>query len=83
MEWNFNIDEVYKGVFIERIIETKKGNKTIKKFKANYIWAAGSCGVVTKSNWLPKEERWNCFTKDVPPIAWQKFETPEHPDKEA
>jgi len=40
------------------------------------VIAASICGVVTKSKWLG--DRWNMFTKDVPPVAWQIW--PDHPN---
>ncbi|KEP68824.1 hypothetical protein DL1_08595 [Thioclava dalianensis] len=44
------------------------------------IIAAASKGIVTLSNWLPKEARWNRFSKDHPPLAWARW--PDHPHKE-
>ena len=41
------------------------------------IIAAGNGGVVTVSKWLPDEARWNMFTKETPPMAWQPW--PAHP----
>ncbi len=41
------------------------------------IIAAGNEGVVTKSRWLAKEDRWVMFTQAVPPLAWQPW--PAHP----
>lgn len=44
------------------------------------IIALGSVGTVTLSRWMPKENRWEMFTKDCPPIAWQPWPTaPEVP----
>jgi hypothetical protein len=47
------------------------------------IFAAGSCGVVTVSYWIPDQGRWNMFTKAVPPMAWRPYEEgvplPRHP----
>lgn len=42
------------------------------------IIAAGTKNVVTASRWLPKEGRWNMFTKAVPPLAWQPWPTHPH-----
>lgn len=41
------------------------------------IIAASACDVVTKSYWVEDGLRWNCFTRDTPPIAWQIW--PDHP----
>lgn len=45
--------------------------------KDHAIIAASICGIVTKSYWVLEGERWNAFTKDSPPIAWQLW--PDHP----
>lgn len=82
MEWNFNINEAPKGEIknIDRNIEDKNGDPTYKDvFFPEYIWAATKCGQVTKTNWLPKEGRWNCLSRGEYPIAWQAFVVPEFP----
>jgi len=73
MSWNFNIDEAPKGVSRE----VPRGKGTIIEHIPDLIIAAGNDNVVTVSKWLPKEERWEMFTKDVPPLAWQLW--PSHP----
>lgn len=45
--------------------------------KDHPIIAASVCGVVTKSYWIEKDQRWNMFTSATPPIAWQIW--PVHP----
>ena len=42
------------------------------------IIAAGNDQVVTVSKWLPEQGRWNMFSKDTPPLAWQPW--PAHFD---
>ena len=85
MTWNFNIDEAPRGQTIEET--TTQNGKTTKrtKFVPDLIWAASSCGKVTVSSWLPKQEngdggRWNMFSAGSPPIAWQPYVIPEHPE---
>lgn len=80
MEWNFDIEQAPKGT-------TTTVQKTIGKAVVNQsihvpalIIASGTDGVVTLSKWLPKEERWNMFSKNVPPLAWMPW--PSHPDGE-
>ena len=78
MDWNFDIDAAPRG-------ETRKAQRTIGKNIIEVdehvpvlIIAAGSDLVVTVSKWMPKDGRWQMFSKSTPPIAWQSF--PKHPD---
>jgi hypothetical protein len=77
-DWNFNINEAPKGGIVETTIQTTKGERVTKQYVAPLIIAAGREGIVTASRWLPEAERWNMFSKDFPPIAWQPW--PEAPD---
>jgi hypothetical protein len=52
-----------------------------EEFIPDLIIAAGNDRVVTLSRWLPKEGRWNMFSKDTPPVAWKTW--PKHPQDEA
>lgn len=45
--------------------------------KDHAIIAASECGIVTKSYWIEKEQRWNMFTRANRPVAWQIW--PDHP----
>ena len=42
------------------------------------ILAADDTDIITRTKWIAEEGRWNMFTKDSPPIAWQLW--PEHPN---
>ena len=77
MDWNFNIEEAPRGEWRKAKRIVGKNEVEVDYYDAPTIIAAGNGGVVTPSRWLPKEERWNMFTKDVPPIAWQPW--PAHP----
>lgn len=79
MFWNFNMDEAPRGEFrdVTRLVGKQKIEVTKPEHFSTAIIAAGSCGVVTLSRWLPSEERWNMFTKASPPVAWQAW--PKHP----
>lgn len=81
MSWNFDISTAPRGNVrkVKRIIG--KNEVEVDVHEPIIIIAAGSGGVVTVSRWLPKEERWNMFTKAVPPIAWMEF--PQHPQVSA
>jgi hypothetical protein len=79
--WNFNMAEAPRG---ETRVEARKIGKNdahIERHIPAQIIAAGQCGVVTLSYWLPKQDRWSMFSKDAPPIAWMPF--PSHPHSEA
>lgn len=80
MAWNFDMAKAPKGSWqnVERTVG--KAIKVARVHTPELIIAAGNGGVVTISRWLPEEERWNMFTKDVPPLAWQPW--PKHPSEE-
>lgn len=79
MEWNFDISAAPKGHF--EVVVKQVGKNTVMSVVhvPALIIAAGNGGVVTTSKWLDKEQRWNMFTKDVPPMAWMPW--PSHPVK--
>ena len=81
MTWNFNIDEAPKGYYKTTRKKFGKVEKEVREHVPVKIIAAGNDGVVTISRWLPDEGRWNMFSKDVPPLAWQHW--PEHPNSRA
>ena len=78
--WNFDIEQAPRGHFEPVTQKIGKNVVTTEKHVPALIIAAGNDGVVTASRWLPKEGRWNMFTKDAPPLAWQPW--PEHPHAE-
>ena len=80
MAWNFDISQAPKG-FLQDVRKTVGKNIVMSvEHVPDLIIAAGNGGVVTISKWLPKEGRWNMFTKDAPPLAWMPW--PTHPNKE-
>lgn len=83
MNWNFNINEAPKGWEEVKTIKRKDKDIDVSVHNPEYIWAASSCGVVTKSYWIESEGRWCCFKKGENPIAWQIFEVPFHPNLKA
>lgn len=75
MKWNYNMDEAPKGEYKE--LPARNGGVR-KVFAPEKILAAHSDGeLVTISNWIPEQGRWNMFSKDAPPIAWAPW--PDHP----
>lgn len=79
--WNFDISQAPRGTV--RMVERTIGKNTVsvEDHTPDLIIAAGNGGVVTISKWMPKEGRWNMFTKAVPPLAWLPW--PEHPHASA
>lgn len=80
VEWNFNMDTAPKGTYREVFKGNDKLGQPIyrKVYESVRLLAAdGSSDLVTITNWIPDQERWNMFTKDKPPIAWAPW--PEHP----
>lgn len=75
--WNHDISAAPRGKMVRTTVKTKDGLKQAEAYQREYIIAAGRCGAVTKSYWIPDQERWCMFTKDVPPGAWMPW--PENP----
>lgn len=78
--WNFDMASAPRGSCRVERRRIGKNEVDVEVFTAPPIIAAGSGGVVTLSCWLPKEGRWNMFTKDTPPVAWMPW--PAHPAAE-
>ena len=76
--WNFNIEEAPKYVEAEeiKVIGKRSFKMTVKKPVT--IWATDG-KIVTKSYYVLKEERWNCFATGQKPMAWQPYLMPSVP----
>lgn len=81
MAWNFDISQAPKGHWVEADATRKGQPVKVKTYKHVRIIAAGKCGVVTLSKWLPDSSRWEMFNEDSPPIAWMPW--PDHPHSSA
>lgn len=78
MSWNFDINEAPKGHYENVPYEHNGKQLSRSTFIPAYIMAASIDGkTVTRSAWMPDQQRWNMFTKEHPPIAWQLW--PAHP----
>lgn len=45
------------------------------------IWTASSCGKVFVTSWDKKRDQFAGYaTGGKPPVAWQEFHVPPHPD---
>lgn len=71
--WNHDMAKAPRGVL--RIVPSGKSS-TRKVLQPTEIIAAGPCGVVTVSYWIDAEKRWNMFTREAGPIAWQPYAGP-------
>ncbi len=76
-DWNFNMKEAPRGKYETKTQKIKGKTITREVFVPDKIIAAGKCGVVTRSHWLPDHKMWNMFGENELPIAWQPW--PEHP----
>lgn len=81
-EWNFDISTCPKGSNLKESREVGGRVADIMCFRPFYVWAAGDCGVVTKSYIENGGDKFSMFSKDHPPIAWQPFNKPKHPHKD-
>lgn len=80
MDWNYNMDECPKSYIEPKTITDKNGvSRTVDNvIDMKVILASADCDTVTVSRWLPKEQRWNMFSKGQTPKAWMHY--PAHPD---
>lgn len=69
--WNLDMSRAPRGKV--RLVATAKAKSTRKVPEPVTIIAASACGVVTLTRWLDDEKRFDMFTAEVPPIAWQPF----------
>lgn len=76
-EWNFDMEQAPRGHFQDVTRNIKGKAITSVVHVPEVIIAAGNDGVVTLSKWIEKDQRWNMFTADVPPLAWKPW--PAHP----
>ena len=76
--WNFDMDAAPRGHTKETVVGKATRDIHVREM---IVVAADDGKTVTSSRWLPDEGRWEMFTKDHPPIAWQPWsKTPgEHP----
>ena len=72
--WNHDITKAPRGRY--RIVALANGKGTRKVFEPVEIITASACGVVSVSRWLDAEGRFDMFTAEVPPIAWQPYPGP-------
>lgn len=82
MTWNFDLSQAPKGSHTPVDIKYPDGSVRVREnFNQVLVWTASKCGKVILSYYLPKEDRWNLYTKGSPPIAWQEFVKPTYPEE--
>jgi hypothetical protein len=83
--WQFDIERAPKGRTVKAlrsVKDTKTGEKvelSYDEYQADHIILATKCGKVTRSYWIPEQDRWCMLAKGEEPLAWQPW--PEHPSK--
>lgn len=70
--WSFDMHAAPRGSY-DVLPAGKDGNGARKVFRKDMIIAAGRCGAVAVSYFIPEERRWSMFTAEHPPIAWMPF----------
>ncbi|PDT47307.1 hypothetical protein CO661_14085 [Sinorhizobium fredii] len=79
MGWNFDISEAPRGRMITVTEADRNGVlKERQEFRHDHVILASKCGKVTRSYWIPDENRWCMFSKHEEPKAWQRW--PEWPE---
>lgn len=76
-EWNYDITQAPKGHLESR--KAPKGDGYYDEYVHDHIIIATKCGKVTRSYWVPKENRWCMMSKNEEPEAWMLW--PSHPSK--
>jgi hypothetical protein len=77
MTWNFDIASAPRGKTVEQRRTVKDREVVAEVFQPDFIILATKCSQVTKSRYLPDEDRWEGLAKGEQPVAWQAW--PEHP----
>ena len=68
------------GRYVTSAVKTKDGDRERVDFKPDWIWSyRASDRHMTQTYWLPKEDRWNGYTKEQAPTHWHVFK-PEPPN---
>lgn len=73
--WFFDMSAAPRGEYVKSTVKSSKGPVEKETYQHVTIYLLGACKTVTHGKWLPDEERWEMFTKDVPPVAWMPLPT--------
>lgn len=74
--WNLDMHAAPRGSY-DVLPAGKDGKGARKQFRRETIIAAGACGVVNLSHYIPEERRWSMYDASTPPIAWMPYSGPE------
>ena len=74
------IDTAPRGTTRKVTINAGKTTSTRDVFESQWVWTGRtSDGHVTRSHWIPTEERWAGYTRDAGPDLHQPIVTPRVP----
>jgi hypothetical protein len=77
MSWNTDMSQAPRGKTAHRLRVVDDKDITVETFVPDHVILATKCGKVTRSYWIPDEQRWCMLAKGEEPIAWQDW--PEWP----
>lgn len=85
--WNYDMSAAPRGEWTETVEKGgRSGERHVRRYSAPRVIIASRCGKVITSRWLPPDEkekrpvgRWEFFTADSDPLAWQPY--PTHPQE--
>jgi hypothetical protein len=77
VSWNFDIASAPRGKTVTQVRTVKDKQVEGEVFQPDYVILATKCGSVGRSQYLPREDRWEGLAKGEQPVAWQAW--PEHP----
>lgn len=76
--WNFDMEAAPRGKTVTVTRAIKGEPRQVEEYVRNDVILASKCGKVTKSYWIPDENRWAGFQPGEEVRAW--LEWPTHPD---
>ncbi|MDF2797416.1 MAG: hypothetical protein K0R85_160 [Devosia sp.] len=70
--WHTDMSKAPRGHYVVK--SAGQGGKADRRvFEPQLIIAAGKCGVVTVSYYIPEHKRWNMFANGEQPVAWTEY----------
>ena len=75
--WNDDLNAAPKSYYEDVARMVKDAQQTVKRLVSVYIIAAYDGGKVSRTRWLPDEDRWEGFAKGQQPEKWLPY--PEYP----
>ena len=73
--WHTDMSKAPRGHYVVK--SAGQGGKADRRvFEPQMIMAAGKCGVVTVSYYIPDQKRWSMFAAGEQPVAWTEYVAP-------